>query len=44
MPGSGKTTLSAVVVEHVLGRYADEPTIAVVYFFFDYSDNSKKRL
>ena len=39
IPGSGKTILCSTVLEHLLQDYTPLPTVAVVYFFFDFNDS-----
>ena len=42
IPGCGKTMLSATVVENILNREPFDPSSAVLYFYFDFNDNSKQ--
>lgn len=41
-PGSGKTTLSAYLVQKVLPKYC--PKAIVIYYFFDYASTSRQEL
>jgi Cdc6-like AAA superfamily ATPase len=35
-PGSGKTMITAIVIEHLLTRFLDDSTIAVVYLYCNF--------
>lgn len=37
------TLLSATALEHVLNREPFNPSSAVLYFYFDFNDNSKQK-
>jgi len=40
--GCGKAILSSTIIEDILKRYPN-PTVAVLYFFFDFNDSEKQR-
>jgi hypothetical protein len=42
IPGCGKTILSSTIIEDVLYHYHD-PTMAVIYFYFDFNDVEKQQ-
>ncbi|RFU78126.1 hypothetical protein TARUN_4117 [Trichoderma arundinaceum] len=42
--GSGKSILSSSVVKHLEHQHADDPSIALAYFFFDFADREKQNV
>jgi hypothetical protein len=44
IPGSGKTIMSAVVVNHLLKSYRDEPSIGIAYVYCNYSQKQEQTL
>jgi Cdc6-like AAA superfamily ATPase len=44
IPGSGKTIMSAVVVNHLLTSYRDEPSIGIAYVYCNYGLQEEQTL
>src|SRR5262245_27913083 len=44
IPGAGKTIITAIVVDHLLQRYQDEPTVGVAYIYFNFQRNDEQKL
>ncbi|KAF8466029.1 hypothetical protein BDZ91DRAFT_641681, partial [Kalaharituber pfeilii] len=38
MPGAGKTVLTSLVIDHLLGHTAKQPAAGVAYLYCDYRD------
>jgi adenylylsulfate kinase-like enzyme len=43
IPGCGKTILSSTIIEDVLDHCHQDPTRAVIYFYFDFNDVEKQQ-
>ena len=43
IPGCGKTILSSTIIEDVLYHCHHDPTMAVIYFYFDFDDVEKQK-
>jgi hypothetical protein len=44
IPGSGKTIISAIVVNHLLTSYRDEPSIGIAYVYCNYGQQQEQTL
>jgi Cdc6-like AAA superfamily ATPase len=44
IPGSGKTIMSSIVVNHLLARYQDNSKIGVVYLYCNYRQQQEQNL
>ena len=42
MPGCGKTVLSSTIIDDVSCHFRPDPTVAVIFFYFDFNDNGKQ--
>ncbi|KAL7960365.1 hypothetical protein V8C34DRAFT_276955 [Trichoderma compactum] len=42
--GSGKSVLSSVVIKHLQDQHATDPSTALAYFFFSFSDVEKQKV
>ena len=43
IPRCGKTILNSTVLQNVLNEYSVKPTSAVLFFYFDFTDDEKQR-
>ncbi|KDN70615.1 hypothetical protein CSUB01_04476 [Colletotrichum sublineola] len=44
IPGTGKTVLSSIVINHLRARFSSNPEIACVYIYFDHRQHKDHRL
>lgn len=44
IPGAGKTTLTAVVIDYLLEKYPSEPDIGIAYIYFDFRRKDQQNL
>ena len=44
LPGAGKTTLSSLVIDELATRYRDDPSVAVLYIYFNYRQRDSQKV
>jgi hypothetical protein len=44
IPGAGKTILTSIVVDHLLDKYQDSPTVGVAYVYCNFRQQGEQRL
>ncbi|KAF3314537.1 hypothetical protein TWF173_004620 [Orbilia oligospora] len=40
-PGAGKTIMSSIVINHLIGQYSYNPAVGVAYIYFNYKVNAR---
>jgi len=44
IPGAGKTILTAIVVEHLINQYHDNPNVGIAYIYCNFRRNDEQKL